>query len=81
MNGVACLTLTEQLDGSWVWTAYNKHGQTLLRQDRCHDLAHAAELSLTAIASITVAAPASESPRPRPKAKPAASPRRRRKRA
>lgn len=51
MNGVTCLTLNQQLDGFWVWTAYDKSGRRLLVQDRCDDLAHAVECAITAIAA------------------------------
>lgn len=53
MNGITCLTLNQNLDESWSWTAYNKHGQKTLTQDRCDDLPHAIESSLRGISSLS----------------------------
>lgn len=76
MNGVACLTMNEQLDGSWVWQAYDKQGRSLLKQDQCDDLAHSMECAARAIASIhppgaepAPARPAPEAKQPRPRRK------------
>lgn len=47
MEKVACLTFTQQLDGTWTWQAYDRHGKKLLSQDRCPGLVDGIEAFLT----------------------------------
>lgn len=69
MNGITCVTYTQQLDETWTWVAYDRDGRRIYTQDRCDDLPAATEAALTTIAARPRPAVETKSPQPGPEAK------------